>query len=176
MLSHCKTFYCNIGAKEALKSGWTLVFQTPGRALRSGRRGRKKPLFYRNNNRKQNTEMWLSLVERCVRDAEAAGSSPVISTKKKRLLLQSFFLGRSDVCLTASDVTCGSDVACACDVCCARVYPQTSHHCAWNEQHLCNKVATSLGALRRHHFTLSLSIICFIIYVIIYLIIYFIIV
>ena len=25
-------------------------------------------------------EMWLSLVERCVRDAEAAGSSPVIST------------------------------------------------------------------------------------------------
>ena len=28
-------------------------------------------------------EMWLSLVERCVRDAEAAGSSPVISTIKK---------------------------------------------------------------------------------------------
>ena len=26
--------------------------------------------------------MWLSLVERCVRDAEAAGSNPVISTKK----------------------------------------------------------------------------------------------
>ena len=25
-------------------------------------------------------EMWLSLVERCVRDAEAAGSNPVIST------------------------------------------------------------------------------------------------
>ena len=25
--------------------------------------------------------MWLSLVERCVRDAEAAGSNPVISTK-----------------------------------------------------------------------------------------------
>ena len=24
--------------------------------------------------------MWLSLVERCVRDAEAAGSNPVIST------------------------------------------------------------------------------------------------
>ena len=28
--------------------------------------------------------MWLSLVERCVRDAEAAGSNPVISTKKPR--------------------------------------------------------------------------------------------
>ena len=28
--------------------------------------------------------MWLSLVERCVRDAEAAGSSPVISTKNER--------------------------------------------------------------------------------------------
>ena len=27
--------------------------------------------------------MWLSLVERCVRDAEAAGSSPVTSTTKK---------------------------------------------------------------------------------------------
>ena len=26
--------------------------------------------------------MWLSLVERCVRDAEAAGSNPVISTRK----------------------------------------------------------------------------------------------
>ncbi len=30
---------------------------------------------------KFNIEMWLSLVERCVRDAEAAGSNPVISTK-----------------------------------------------------------------------------------------------
>ncbi len=29
------------------------------------------------------TEMWLSLVERCVRDAEAAGSNPVISTNRK---------------------------------------------------------------------------------------------
>ena len=28
-------------------------------------------------------EVWLSLVERCVRDAEAVGSSPVTSTKKK---------------------------------------------------------------------------------------------
>ena len=27
------------------------------------------------------SEVWLSLVERCVRDAEAAGSSPVTSTK-----------------------------------------------------------------------------------------------
>ena len=30
-------------------------------------------------------EMWLSLVERCVRDAEAAGSNPVISTKDRRV-------------------------------------------------------------------------------------------
>ncbi len=29
--------------------------------------------------------MWLSLVERCVRDAEAVGSNPVIPTKKIRL-------------------------------------------------------------------------------------------
>ena len=28
--------------------------------------------------------MWLSLVERCVRDAEVAGSNPVISTKRKK--------------------------------------------------------------------------------------------
>ena len=28
--------------------------------------------------------MWLSLVERCVRDAEVAGSNPVTSTIKKR--------------------------------------------------------------------------------------------
>ena len=29
---------------------------------------------------KFNNEVWLSLVERCVRDAEAAGSNPVTST------------------------------------------------------------------------------------------------
>ena len=34
---------------------------------------------------KYDFEMWLSLVERCVRDAEAAGSNPVISTKAKIL-------------------------------------------------------------------------------------------
>ena len=28
-----------------------------------------------------NNDAWLSLVERCVRDAEAAGSNPVASTK-----------------------------------------------------------------------------------------------
>ena len=32
-------------------------------------------------------EMWLSLVERCVRDAEAAGSNPVISTIKNPIHL-----------------------------------------------------------------------------------------
>ena len=29
---------------------------------------------------KQNNDAWLSLVERCVRDAEVAGSNPVAST------------------------------------------------------------------------------------------------
>ena len=38
--------------------------------------------------------MWLSLVERCVRDAEVAGSNPVIPTNKKGRLLASFFVGR----------------------------------------------------------------------------------
>lgn len=32
--------------------------------------------------------MWLSLVERCVRDAKAAGSNPVIPTKKYGSLAQ----------------------------------------------------------------------------------------
>ena len=31
-------------------------------------------------------EAWLSLVERCVRDAEAAGSNPVASTEKHRII------------------------------------------------------------------------------------------
>ena len=34
-------------------------------------------------------EAWLSLVERCVRDAEAAGSNPVASTDKKHRKLKS---------------------------------------------------------------------------------------
>ena len=33
-----------------------------------------------NKNKQQNNEVWLSLVERCVRDAEVAGSNPVTST------------------------------------------------------------------------------------------------
>ena len=33
-----------------------------------------------SDNAQLNNEVWLSLVERCVRDAEAAGSSPVTST------------------------------------------------------------------------------------------------
>ena len=39
-------------------------------------------------------EMWLSLVERHVRDVEAAGSNPVISTKKspKAFALGDFFV------------------------------------------------------------------------------------
>ncbi len=35
--------------------------------------------------------MWLSLVERCVRDAEAAGSNPVIPTQRNRLDTSGFF-------------------------------------------------------------------------------------
>ena len=34
-----------------------------------------------------NNDAWLSLVERCVRDAEVAGSNPVASTKKTITLL-----------------------------------------------------------------------------------------
>ena len=34
-----------------------------------------------------NIDAWLSLVERCVRDAEVAGSNPVASTKKTSTLL-----------------------------------------------------------------------------------------
>ena len=34
-----------------------------------------------------NNDAWLSLVERCVRDAEGAGSTPVASTKKTSTLL-----------------------------------------------------------------------------------------
>ena len=43
--------------------------------------------------RKQNNDAWLSLVERCVRDAEVAGSNPVASTKALRIpwLRDSFF-------------------------------------------------------------------------------------
>ena len=41
-----------------------------------------------------NNDAWLSLVERCVRDAEVAGSNPVASMKKKRVhcLVRSFFI------------------------------------------------------------------------------------
>ena len=34
-----------------------------------------------------NNDAWLSLVERCVRDAEVAGSNPAASTKKTSTLL-----------------------------------------------------------------------------------------
>ena len=44
--------------------------------------------------RKQNNDAWLSLVERCVRDAEVAGSNPVASTNSLRIpwLRGSFFV------------------------------------------------------------------------------------
>ena len=44
---------------------------------------------FRGQTYKLNIEMWLSLVERHVRDVEAAGSNPVISTKEKESVNQS---------------------------------------------------------------------------------------
>ena len=38
-----------------------------------------------SDNAQLNNEVWLSLVERCVRDAEAAGSNPVTSIKVVRI-------------------------------------------------------------------------------------------
>ena len=53
-------------------------------------------LYFCNVNKKRakldSIEMWLSLVERHVRDVEAAGSNPVISTIKKEPPLWRFFL------------------------------------------------------------------------------------
>ena len=40
----------------------------------------------------QTIEAWLSLVERCVRDAEVAGSNPVASTKKRSSKDDLFFV------------------------------------------------------------------------------------
>ena len=73
-----------------------------GRALRSGRRGRrfkscridslagapetlffKFPVFFNQTASQLHIDAWLSLVERCVRDAEVAGSNPVASTPYK---------------------------------------------------------------------------------------------
>ena len=42
--------------------------------------------------RLESNGMWLSLVERCVRDAEAAGSNPVIPTKKPLMEISGFFV------------------------------------------------------------------------------------
>ena len=42
-----------------------------------------------SDNAQLNNEVWLSLVERCVRDAEVAGSNPVTSTNRN-LYLQGF--------------------------------------------------------------------------------------
>ena len=39
--------------------------------------------------------MWLSLVERCVRDAKAAGSNPVIPTKSTFPAWKGFLFSRS---------------------------------------------------------------------------------
>ena len=50
-----------------------------------------------------NNDAWLSLVERCVRDAEVAGSNPVASTSYKRpetLIKSRFpvFFSKTDIC------------------------------------------------------------------------------
>ena len=49
-------------------------------------------------------EVWLSLVERCVRDAEAAGSSPVTSTRNLFCLYgkRGFILKVCNVCFHKS--------------------------------------------------------------------------
>ena len=39
-----------------------------------------------------NNDAWLSLVERCVRDAEVAGSNPVASTGESTLFKCTFFV------------------------------------------------------------------------------------
>ena len=39
--------------------------------------------------------MWLSLVERCVRDAKAAGSNPVIPTRKNKSVRIYFFYSKA---------------------------------------------------------------------------------
>ena len=44
-----------------------------------------------NKFKQRNNEVWLSLVERCVRDAEVAGSNPVIPTNKKGRLFGVLF-------------------------------------------------------------------------------------
>ena len=49
--------------------------------------------------RLESNGMWLSLVERCVRDAEAAGSNPVIPTQKKPLMrISGFFVYKGLLC------------------------------------------------------------------------------
>ena len=45
----------------------------------------KFPVFFNQTTSQSNIDAWLSLVERCVRDAEVAGSNPVASMKKKRV-------------------------------------------------------------------------------------------
>ena len=54
---------------------------------------------------KQNNEVWLSLVERCVRDAEAVGSSPATSTTSEQALyrlLRFFAKNRAHACRCSS--------------------------------------------------------------------------
>ena len=56
--------------------------------------------------------MWLSLVERCVRDAEAAGSNPVISTISSvhngfELWTLDFYLYKTKAPLVSGAVTVG---------------------------------------------------------------------
>ena len=59
--------------------------------------------------------MWLSLVERCVRDAEVAGSSPVTSIKKALAFSQVFFNIQADaeglVCNQCTEcIVCNPDI------------------------------------------------------------------
>ena len=47
--------------------------------------------------RKQNNDAWLSLVERCVRDAEVAGSNPVAPTIQGFRYMGERILGRGNL-------------------------------------------------------------------------------
>ena len=49
-----------------------------------------------NDETKTNNEVWLSLVERCVRDAEVAGSNPVAPTIQGFRYMGERILGRGN--------------------------------------------------------------------------------
>ena len=75
------------GYRERAVGAAVEIYRALVRSVNFGNRKRQlrssavKPMPQISSFAQLNIEMWLSLVERCVRDAEAAGSNPVISTK-----------------------------------------------------------------------------------------------